>query len=114
MFFRKNEINPFSVCDRVRFRNIDKVIDLEVRSEASILVTNLIKANNRISGLSEASPEDEQKECALFFAEAVFGRKQAEKLLEFYGGEPLAVVNACGIYFRERLAKKITKAQKKE
>ena len=114
MLFRKNEINPFSVRDRVRFRNIDKTIDLEVRSEASILVTNLMRANKRIGGLSEASPEDEQRESALYFAEAVFGRKQAEKLMSFYDNEPLAVINACGIYFRERLAKKITKAQKKE
>ena len=114
MFFRKNEINPFSVVDRVRFRNNDEVLELQVKADAPFLVSNIMKVNKRFSGLSEVSPESEQRESALFFAEAVFGRKQAEKLMEFYDNEPLAVINACGIYFRERLAKKITKVQKKE
>ncbi|MBO5968195.1 MAG: hypothetical protein J6S14_06825 [Clostridia bacterium] len=114
MLFRKSEINPYSVSDKVRFRNIDKVIELNVRADASILVVNLMKANKRISTLSETSPDDEQRESALMFAGAVFGQEQAEKLMQFYDEEPLAVINACGIYFRERLAKKITKAQKKE
>ena len=39
-------------------------------------------------------------------------QEQGDALCRFYE-DPLAVVTACGLYFRERLSKKITKAQKR-
>ena len=52
-------------------------------------------------------------ESARVFAEVIFGKEQAEKLIAFYENDALAVINACGMYFSQRLAKIITKAQKR-
>jgi hypothetical protein len=109
--FRK-EINPFSVSDKVTFRNIDKTLTLAVRSDAGMLVLGLKRVNDKLSGITDDSPEDERLEAARFFAETLFGKEQGGKLLDFYG-DPIAVISACGMYFRERLSKKITKAQRK-
>ena len=109
--FRK-EINPFSVSDKVTFRNVDKTMTLTVRSDAGMLVLGLKRVNEKLSGITDDSPEDERKEAARFFADTLFGKEQGEKLFDFYG-DPVAVITACGMYFRERLSKKITKAQKK-
>ena len=111
MFF-KAKINPFSVSDKVSFRNIDKTLDLTVRAEASSLVTQLMRSQAKLSQMTEDTTEDEQREAALMFAASIFGKEQAQKLLDFYG-EPIAVINACGLYFDQRLKKIITKAQKK-
>lgn len=108
----KKEINPFPVSDRVTFRNIDKTLDLTVRSDASTLVLGLKRVNERLNGMTDDSPEADRMAAARFFADTLFGKDQGGQLCEFYG-EPLAVITACGMYFRERLAKKISKAQKK-
>jgi hypothetical protein len=108
----KKEINPFPVSDKVTFRNIDKTLDLTVRSDASSLVLGLKRVNERLNGMTDDSPEADRKDAARFFADTLFGKDQGGQLCEFYG-EPLAVITACGMYFRERLAKKISKAQKK-
>ena len=50
---------------------------------------------------------------AVRFAEAVLGTEQTQELLEFYHGNPLAVFEWVSKYFSARLAKKITKAQKR-
>ena len=108
----KREINPFQVSDKVTFRNVDKTITLYVRSSAASLVVNLKKAQDRLKGLTDETPEEERIEAARYFAQAVFGEKQADQLVEFYG-EPLAVLSAVGMYFDKQLRQKITKAQKK-
>lgn len=112
MLFKK-EINPYPVMDKVTFRNLDQTINLTVRSDGSTIVVNLKRANDRLNKLTDDTPEDERIEAARFFAETIFGKEQADRLVEFYNGDALAVISACGLYFRERLAKKITKAQKK-
>ena len=110
MFFR-HEINPFPVSDKVTFRNVDKTLTLTVRADASSLVIGLKHINDRMAGMTEDTPEQERIDVARLFAVTIFGKEQGDKLFDFYG-EPLAVITACGIYFRERLGKKITKAQK--
>lgn len=112
--FRKHEIDPFPVHDRVVFRNIDKAMEMKVKADASLLVVNLNKARKRISALTDDTPEEDKKEAAVFFAEAMFGHEQAVKMLDFYDNDPLAVIMACGKYFQERLSKIITKAQKQK
>ncbi len=114
MFGFRKEINPFSVSDKVRFRNIDRTITMEVRSEAAIMVNRLTRAQAMLAKLNEDSDEEESRKIALDFAGAIFGEKQANDLLSFYDDEPLAVIGACGKYFQERLGKIITKAQKRE
>ena len=111
MFFKKREVNPYSVTDKAVFRNVDKTLTLYVRDDASVLVTNLKKANERCSKLTDASSEGEKLDAARQLAAAIFGYKEAEQLLEFYP-EPVTVITACGIYFTT-LAPKIAKAQKK-
>lgn len=111
--FFKKEINPYSVSDKVIFRNVDKVLTLYVRSSAASLVVGLKDAQERLKALNDESTPDDRLDAAKFFAGAIFGEEQAEKLCEFYG-EPLAVLSVCGMYFDQRLGKKITKAQKRK
>ena len=113
MFFNKKEINPYPVSDTVRFRNVDKTLTLTVRTGASSVVLGIKKAQERFKTLNDQSPETERAAAAKEFAEAMFGGEQAERLIQFYDNDSLAVVNACGMYFSNRLTKLITKAQKK-
>lgn len=111
MFFRK-EINPFPVSDRVTFRNIDKTLTLSVRSGAADLVLGMKRVQERLYGMTDETPDDEQEKIARMFADTIFSKEQGEQLMQFYGS-PVAVIAACGMYFKERLSKKIAKAQKK-
>lgn len=108
----KREINPYSVSDKVTFRNVDKTLTLYVRSSATALVVGLKQAQEKLKELSDDSDECQRMNAARFFAKSIFGDEQADKLVDFYG-EPLAVVAAVGQYFEQRLKKKITKAQKR-
>ena len=108
--FRK-EINPYTVTDKVTFRNVDKTITLVVRSDAPALMTNLLKAEKIMEGVTVESSNEERMKAARFFAWAVFG-DESERLIEFYN-EPMAVIAAVGKYFDKRLKFLITKAQKK-
>lgn len=112
MFFKRNEINPYPVSDKVTFRNVDKTLTLTVRTNASSVVLGLKRVSERLALLTDETPDLEKAEAARMFAEVLFGSEQGDSLCRFYA-DPLAVVTACGTYFRERLAKKITKAQKR-
>jgi hypothetical protein len=111
MFFRK-EISPYSVEDKVTFRNVDKVLNLYVRGSSASFVLGLKKAQEKLKELDDDSDECERVNVARFFARTLFGEEQGDKLVDFYN-EPMAVIAVCGMYFQNRLAKKITKAQKK-
>lgn len=108
----KKEINPFSVSDKAIFRNVDKTLVLYVRSDASSIVVNLRKAQEKLKEMTDDSDECEKVNTARFFARAIFGEKQGDQLVDFYG-DPLTVISACGIYFDKQLKHVITKAQKK-
>ena len=110
--FHKNEISPYGVEDKVTFRNVDKTLTLYVRGDAASFVVGLKKAQDKLAEITSESDESERENCARFFARTLFGDEQGDKLVEFYC-EPLAVITVCGMYFKERLSKKITKAQKK-
>ena len=111
MFFRK-DITPYSVEDKVTFRNVDKTLTLYVRGDAASFVVGLKKAQEKLTEITDDSDECERVNAARFFARTLFGEEQGDQLLDFYN-EPLAVITVCGMYFKDRLAKKITKAQKK-
>ena len=113
MFFRKNEINPFPISDTIRFRNVDRVITLTVKSGASSMILGVKKAQERLTALNDNSTDEDRYEGARFFAETLFGKEQADRLFDFYDGDPLVIIAVCGQYFSTRLAKIITKAQKK-
>ena len=53
------------------------------------------------------------KEIAEYFAAVIFGKEQAAQLMAFYADDPGCVITVCGRYFKERLAGKINKAQRK-
>jgi hypothetical protein len=113
IFRRGYEVNPFPVHDIVTFRNGEGALRLEVKADASVLVSNLSKAQKRLSAIGDDTEEEEQKSVAKFFAAVIFGDDQAERLMDFYG-EPLTVITVCGKYFQDRLGKIITKAQKRK
>ena len=109
--FRK-EINPYSVADKVTFRNVDKTLTLYVRSDATTLIRNLKLAQDKLRELDNDSTECERINAARFFAQSIFGEEQGNQLVDFYN-EPLAIISVIGLYFTRQLNKKITKAQKK-
>lgn len=111
MFFKK-EINPYSVSDKVTFRNVDKTLTLYVRSNTPALVVALKQSQEKLKELTDHSDECQRVNAARFFARSIFGEEQGDQLVDFYG-EPLAVVSALGQYFDKQLKKKIEKAQKK-
>ena len=113
MFFNK-EINPYPISDSVTFRNVDKTISLSVRSDAPSLILGLKRVQERLAGMNDDTEDSERIDAARFFARTLFGTDQGDSLVQFYNEDALAIVNACGIYFQKRLAKKITKAQKKK
>ena len=108
---KRKEINPYTVSDKVRFRNVDRTLDLYVRTTATALMVNLRASQERLSQVTDQSDPEAKTAAARFFAESIFG-KDAEKLMAFYG-DPMAVIAALGIYFDQRLKFKITKAQKR-
>lgn len=112
MLFRRKEINPFSVSDKVVFRNVDRTETLTVRGDASAIVSGLRRVNATLSGMTEETPEEERVKAAHDFAAVMFGPEQADVLLKLYDNNPLSVITACGMYFQSRLSGIITKAQK--
>ena len=107
----KKEINPYSVTDKVTFRNVDETITVRVRADAGMLMAGLNEAQKRLSAVAKTDNREEYRDAAVFFARAIFG-DDGDKLVEFYG-DPVATIAACGMYFDKRLKKLITKAQKK-
>lgn len=110
----KHEINPYPISDNITFRNVDKTINLSVRSDAPSIVLGLKKAQEKLTGLNDDADDSERIDAARFFARTLFGTDQGDSLVQFYNDDPLAIISACGMYFQKRLAKKITKAQKKK
>lgn len=107
-----HEITPYAVEDKVIFRNVDQTLPLYVRSDAAGLVVRLKEAQEKLKDIDDKSDECQRMNTARFFAKAIFGEEQADRLIDFYN-DPLAVITVCGKYFESRLGKKITKAQKK-
>ena len=109
--FRRG-INPYSVSDKATFVNVDKKLTLYVRADAGMLVNNLRKANEKLVKITDETSECEKVNAARFFARAVFGEEQGDRLLDFYH-DPVIVIKAVGAYFNKYLKNKITKVQKK-
>lgn len=109
MFFRGYTLSTDRVRDRVRVREGGRTLVLTVSGEASRLVQAVSKVQEKLT----AARAEDAGECAEMFAEAVFGKEQAAKLLEFYGNDPYCVLEVCGKYFRNRLGGLITRKQMK-
>ena len=111
--FKPFTISLNRVHDRVRISEGSDTLDLAVDSDPMRLVAGLSQAQKQLQSLTAESTEEEQDNAALYFAEVIFGKKQAEKLAAFYHNDAGCVINVCGKYFEGRLAKLITAAQKK-
>ncbi len=101
------------VHDRVRVLEGDERLELRVEADPARLVAGLNEARRRLMELTEKSADEQQRDAALYFAGVIFGREQADRLLDFYCNDAACAINACGRYFTERLSKLIERAQRR-
>lgn len=101
------------VHDRIKIVEGDESLVLLVDADPKRLVLQYQNAQDAMQMAVAKEDIDAQKAAGMQFADATFGKEQAGKLLELYGGDVGCVVNICLKYFQERLAKLIAKAQKK-
>lgn len=100
------------IRDKIRFRDGDGYIDLDVCADPAELVMALAQAQDALKGITAQTPVETVRGAAQRMAGAVFGDAQAEKLMAFYQDDPWFVLRLCGEYFSRRLRKKLSKAQK--
>ena len=112
LFRRGYEMTLNRVHDTITVREGTERLTLTVNGDAMRMVAGLNKAQAKMKGVTEATPDEEVKEVAEYFAAVIFGTEQAKKIMEFYAGDAACVINVCGKYFRERLGGIIAKAQK--
>lgn len=113
LFRRGYEMTLNRVHDTITVREADEKITLTVNGDAMRMVAGLNKAQAKMKGITDETPDEEVKEVAEYFAAVIFGKEQAAKLMAFYADDPGCVITVCGRYFSERLADKITEAQKR-
>lgn len=111
--FKRYEVTLNRVHDTVVIREDGERLTLIVNGDSMRMVAGLNNAQKKMKELNDDTPDQTVKEVALYFASVIFGTEQAEKLMKFYANDPACVISVCGQYFRERLADKIAKAQKK-
>ena len=113
LFRRGSEMTLNRVHDTITVREADEKITLTVNGDAMRMVAGLNKAQAKMKGITDETSDEEVKEVAEYFAAVIFGKEQAAKLMAFYADDPGCVITVCGRYFSERLADKITEAQKR-
>ena len=101
------------VRDKVMFKEADESLMLTVDGDAARMVRALTESQKALNAVKADSTDDERLEAAKQFATSIFGKEQAEKLIQFYHDDAVCVIEACGRYFSGSLSKKITRAQKK-
>lgn len=103
------------VHDTVQIKEGAERLILKVDADPMRLTAGLVQAGQMMKkwGAAEKVTAKQQKEYALYFAGVIFGQEQAQKLLDFYHGNPGCVVNVCGQYFDRRLRKLVERAQKR-
>lgn len=110
---RPFKITLHRVHDRVRISEGSEQLILQVDGDPMRMVAGLSEAQKRMQALTNESTEEEQHGAALYFATVIFGRDQADQLMDFYHGDAGCIINVCGQYFQRRLGRLITRAQKK-
>ena len=114
--FRRRELTLNRVRDHITIREGSDTISLTVDNDANMLIRGVRTAQKTLQQLQEDDNDELKETAAKQLSEAIFGKEQAGKLLEFYGGNYECVITICGMYFGDHkngLGKKITKAQKK-
>lgn len=102
------------VYDKVTINEGGEKLTLHVNADPSRIVIGLSEARKRLVTINENTPDNEREEIARFFASVLFGDEQAQKLFDYYYGDPSCVVSMCALYFAKRLSKLIAKAQKRK
>lgn len=113
LFRRGYEVTLNRVHDTVNIREGDERLTLTVNGDALRMVAGLNRAQDKMKSLADDATDDQARECAEFFAAVIFGKDQAQKLMAFYADDPGSVISVCGQYFKDRLAGKISAAQKR-
>lgn len=111
--FRPFTITLHRVHDKIRITEGGESLNLHVDADPMRVVAGLSQAQKMLQALTEESTDDERNSAALYFAQVIFGKDQAEQLMAFYHNDAACVINVCGQYFEKRLGKLITNAQKK-
>ena len=114
--FRSNEISLNRVHHTVTVNENGEKLKLVINADPMRLVAGITKAQKKLTEAvsGDKEPTDEEiKDAAEYFAAVLFGREQTDKLFEFYAGDSACVINICGQIFKDQLAAKISKAQKK-
>ena len=101
------------IHDRVRITEGDEHLDLRVDADPMRVVAGLNEAQRRLKTITDESTDEERNDITLYFAGVIFGSEQAAKLMDFYHNDAACVINVCGRYFSDRLAKLIEKAQRR-
>ena len=102
------------VHDTVKVNEGNESIVLKVNGDPSRIIAGLNRVQKTLQDITEDTPDEERKGAARSLAAVIFGDEQAEKLMEFYRDDALCVISICGSYFKDRLSKLITKAQKRQ
>lgn len=113
LFRRGYEMTLNRVYDTVSVNEGGEKLLLTVNGDAMRIVAGLNKAQQKLRELTDDSPEEEVRDAAEYFAAVIFGQEQAKKLSAFYADDPGCIISVCGQYFKDRLAGKIAKVQKK-
>lgn len=111
--FGRYKVTLNRVHDKVIVHEGNDKIILTVNADSMRMVAGLTAAQAKLKAITDETPDDEVKSAGKYFATVIFGKEQAEKLMEFYADDPASVIAVCGQYFKGRLADKITKVQKK-
>ena len=101
------------VHDSIVIKEGTERLSLTVNGDSMRMVAGLNKAQKKMLDLADDATDEQVKECAEYFASVIFGQEQAHKLMQFYADDPACVISVCGQYFKDRLAGKIAKVQKK-
>lgn len=101
------------VHDTVRIREGRESLRLVVDGDPMRMVAGLNQAQKMLVLINDETSDEDKRKTAEYFATVIFGKEQAAQLMSFYRDDALCVVNVCGTYFRDRLNKLITKAQKR-
>lgn len=108
MFQRQYVITLHRVRDNPTFTNGEKRLTLNVDGDPHGMAAALLVSRNVLKQITEESPENDIQAAALIHAAAMFGKEQAEQLIDFCG-HPINAINICNKYFSNRLVMLIDK-----
>lgn len=114
-FGKRYEMTLNRVHDNLTIREGSERLSLTVDGDSMRMVAGINVAQKKMNDVvtKEEPTEEEIRDAAETFATVIFGKDQTEKLFAFYNDDPGCVISICGQYFKNRLAYKIAKVQKR-